>query len=521
MPSFTGQLRSGLRYFFTEQLMAGFAGGLNLRDAPTELKPTESPNCWNVTLDERGGVVKRLGYTKWNASAVGNKIQDSYYSQLTGLLFWYSPADGKLYSDPGTGVLTLRHTFTSGSRVSLVDFAGKVYTSHPVDGLYESADGVTWAATSKGAHTTDIPKGSLCAVWQNKLWIAGDPGNITRVWFSAPGDATDWDSGDNGGSVDVREKDDSAIVALHGGTGFDFQATPGLLVFKRDSMYRINDSDTGSYQTVDSNVGAASKNAIVDLFGEAIFVSRRGIYMTKKVTAAVAACEQLLPLWDPDSSDDTSMSNWCAGYNGDRVYFSIQRIGASSNDLAITFAPLYGWATTGSNAMSCYQTRTGTQSEILIGSSPSVAGQLYKLNDGGSDDGTDIQSWFETRWYQVTNGHEARMNLARFLMRGQDLTITVFKNFEESGVEETLSSSNADFLWNGTTWGGGQWNGVSIEDYISFFPRNVGRAFKIRIDETSSLTYTTPDLLDSGASLVVGGWALYGIETQYATLGLS
>lgn len=46
--------------------MEGFAGGLNLRDAPTELKPTESPSAWNVTLDERGGVVKRLGYTKWN-----------------------------------------------------------------------------------------------------------------------------------------------------------------------------------------------------------------------------------------------------------------------------------------------------------------------------------------------------------------------------------------------------------------------------------------------------------------------
>ena len=64
----TGQTRQGLRYFFREQLMQGFAGGLNLRDAPTELKPTESPNAWNVTLDERGGVVKRLGYAKWNTS---------------------------------------------------------------------------------------------------------------------------------------------------------------------------------------------------------------------------------------------------------------------------------------------------------------------------------------------------------------------------------------------------------------------------------------------------------------------
>ena len=69
--SILSQTRTGLRYFFREQLMQGFQGGLNLRDAPTELKPSESPSAWNVTLDERGGVVKRLGYTSWGSVGGG------------------------------------------------------------------------------------------------------------------------------------------------------------------------------------------------------------------------------------------------------------------------------------------------------------------------------------------------------------------------------------------------------------------------------------------------------------------
>ena len=502
--------------------MQGFAGGLNLRDAPTELKPSESPSCWNVTLDERGGVVKRLGYAKWNASAAAHLMQDGYYSLLMNLLYWYSPADGKLYSDPGTGVLTLRHTFTAGSRISLVDFAGAVYASHPVDGLFNSTNGTTWNAVSKGGHSTAIPVGSLLAVWQNKLWIAGDPSHINRLYYSAPGDATDWDPVDDGGSVDVREKDDAPIIALHGGSGYDYSSLPGLFVFKNDSLYRVQDSSTGAYVTIDTKIGAAGKNSVSDLYGELIFISRRGIYQTKKLAAVVAVAEQVLPLFDPASLDDTTMANWCAGYWGDRIYFSMQRAGASGNDIALEYAPLYGWVVAGSNAMGLYLSRTGTQAEVLIGASPTVTGQMYQINTGGKDDTAAITSWYETRWFQVLNGHNARMNLARLLFRGTAISVTFREDFAESGgYTQTLTSETAAFQWDNTTWGGGMWNADTVEDYGEIRPRQVARAFKIRIDEASTLTYSSPQLLATGVAPTSGAWALYSIETQYAPLGLS
>jgi len=524
MPSIISQTRQGLRYFFNERLMAGFAGGLNLRDAPTELKPNESPNAWNVTLDERGGVVKRLGYSKWNASAADHVFVDSYYSLLFGLMYWFSPADGKLYKDSG-GTLTSVKTFSEvGHRVSLVDFAGDVYVVHPVDGLFASSDGSTFSAVTKGTHTNSIPTGDLLAVWQNKLWIASSADNTIN--FSAPGDATDWDSADGGGTVDVREKDDAPIVALHGGSGIDFQTEPGLFVFKRDSLYRIVDSSTGSYLAIDGSIGAASKNAVTSLYGELIFISRRGIYQTKKLASIVPVAEQILPLFDPSSTDDTKLDNFCAGYLGDRVYFSITLQGSSVNNLALEYSPLYGWVVAGSNAMGCYQTKTGNSAELIVGASPSVNGQLYKLFDGGSDDGTDIASWYETRWFEESNGHQARLQTARCLFRGSSVAVSCYVDFgDNSNWSDTLNSATGGGIYGIATYStdgtGGLYGGSAQEAYTTEFPRIIGRAFKFRFDETSSATYSRPAILDSGATLVTGAWALYSIETQYGPLGLA
>ena len=529
----TSSLRKGLRYFFTERLLTGFGGGLNLRDAATELKPNESPNCWNVTLDERGGVAKRLGYQKWNASAVTNLIQDSYFSTLTGFLYWYSPTDGKLYSDPGTGVLTLRHTFTTGYSLSLVDFAGSVIAAHGKDGLYSSTNGTTFTAVT--ATSGSAPTGFVVAVWQNKLWVVesdsatGTNLNKNTIAFSAAGDFTKWASADGGGTIDIREKDDAPVIALIGGPGNDLQSQPGLFVFKTDSTYRIYDSTTGAYMTVDPIVGAASKKSVVALFGELFILSRRGLYATKKLATLVPIAEQLYPLFDPSQLADRTLPNWCAGYKGDRVYFSMATAasgaGTGVNDLAIEYAPLYGWAVVGSNAMGCYQPLTASGSalaslssnvdeETLLGASPSVAGQVYELGKTGADDGTAIQSWFESRWFEVSNGHQARLNLMRTACRGA-FTMTVWTDF--ASVEDSVAASTQSVS---TTSG-------LVEDYVESRPFRIGRAFKLRVDETSTLTFTNKQLFpkvagtDSGSGFVAGAWALYSTDCQFAPLGLS
>ena len=516
-PSLTSQLRTGLRYFYGESKLVGFAGGLNLRDAPTELAANESPNLWNVTLDERGGVVKRLGLAKWNASAAANLITYGYSSKVTGKILWYSQADGKLYSDPATGTLTLRRTWTSGYSIQIVDFAGSVYAIHPIDGLYVSTDGVTWTAVV--AATGSAPVGSLICVWQNKLFCAGDPAHTLRITWCAPGDSTKWAGADGGGTNDIREKDDTAIVALLGGSGFDFQTKPSLLVFKARSFYRVTDSTTGAYVTIDAAAGCAGPNCLATYLGKVYFLSTAGVFETTGMSEAVLISGKLQPMFSPSALDYSKASSFCAGAAGDRIVFSVTRQGASANDLKLELVVPFLAFSAGSDAMGCYVTYR-TNAETLIGASPTSAGQLYTVGSGGSDDGTAITSWFETHTFEPHGGHQARVQQIAVQGRGTFTIKTMMDYTTSGGTAATIAITNSGFTWGVGLWGTGVWGGQSAENYALTQPRTVGRTVRYRVDETSSLTTNAPKQLDSGPAVTVGAWALYGIDTRYAPLGI-
>src|SRR5262245_41936232 len=103
---------AGQRYrpTYADVHIGDFSGGLNVRDALTELALNETPDCMNVVLDERGGVGKRLGYVRWNTTAVANPVTYGYESDVCNCILWYSQADGNLYRDLN-GTLTVVTTF--------------------------------------------------------------------------------------------------------------------------------------------------------------------------------------------------------------------------------------------------------------------------------------------------------------------------------------------------------------------------------------------------------------------------
>lgn len=498
-----------------------FSGGLNLRDQQSELAPNESPNLWNVVIDERGGVAERLGYQKWNAAAAANIFTTIYYSRVADKILWYSATDGKLYSDPGTGALTLRRTWTTGSNISIADFAGKVYASHPVDGLYSSSDGVTWTVVT--AASGSVPKGDLLAVWQNKIWVAGDPAAKTRLYFSAAGDATKWDATDGAGSNDLREGRDAEapIVALFGATGADFQANPSLLAFKNTSAHRVIDSSTGAYQTIDAANGAAGKDAVTTAYGRIYTVSTLGCFETDGQSPLIPISSKIDPLFAPGAINWTLQSTFCAGTQGGRVVrFSIARANASNNDLTLVYQPLFKAFTVQSDAMRCYASYPKTD-DVLLGSSPSVAGQAYKLNVGGSDDGTAITSWFFSRVFEPLGGIELRVQHVLVRLAG-NMNMQVIPNYLSSGKSYPLSgTSGTGFVWGTGVWDTDAWgDGGTPEGYDPVWPRLFAQAVQFRFDQTSSATRSGKQILDGTYQPTVGSWALYGINADSSQLSI-
>lgn len=491
-----------------------FDGGLNLRDAQSELAGNESPDMSNVTLDERGGIAKRLGYVKDNSSP--------YNASLVQNLFYWASGQNKItqsgaavFKDSSTVAFK---TFTTSARVGFADFIGKLYMIHPIDGLF-SYDGTTVAAIAAG------PKGTCLAPWQNKLFASGDPANKPRVICSGRGDPLDWTIGGAGGANynDLREKDSETVVCLSGAAGIDISGRPGLLAFKNESSYRIYDSATLAYQTIDPTIGAASALAVVNLFGRSIVLSQRGIFWTDGVSGLRPAGEKLEPLWDQAQIAYDKLDLFCAGARGDRVYFSLPRAGATANNLALEYHPLQGWITSNSNAMSCYSTYA-KQTQRLLGGSPTVNGQTYELLRGGSDDGVAIHSYFQTPWFEPSAGILSRLRKLAIEGRG-NFTLYTKKDYDTGvGSADPVTISRGGFTWNapGSTWNapGVKWGPSAYEAFADppLLSLGTARAVSFRIDETSSIVTSGPALL-GGAAPSVGAWGLYGLDLYFVTLG--
>src|SRR5215831_13460896 len=268
-PSAIQILRTGLKYYYGETALQDFSGGWNVRDAAAQLAGNESPDCYNITLDERGGMAKRLGYVKSNPTPYQSALVSNEYYWPSGQNK-ITQCGAKLYKDDST---TEFKTFTTSERCGMCDFKGLLIFIHPTDGLFKY-DGATVTALAAG------PKGSTITAWQNILWAAGDPAQPPRVYFCAIGDETSW-PGTN--FVDLREKDTEPVVCLTGASGVDVSGRPGLLAFKRRSTYRIFSSSTGQFQTLDTAVGAASAIAVVNGFQRTVALGATGIFWTDGV----------------------------------------------------------------------------------------------------------------------------------------------------------------------------------------------------------------------------------------------
>lgn len=486
-----------------------FSGGPNQRDAWSELAPNESLDAWNITFDERGGVSSRLGYAKDNGTAFsGGVVQNQFWSSL--LAAKITQAGPSLYL--GT-TNTVRKTFTTSELVTFAEMNSLVVACHPTDGLFTSADGITWTAVAD----PDAPKGTCVAVWQNKVYVGQTTGKVS---WSAAGDATNWVATDFN---KLWEKDQQAIVALHIGSGQDILGKPGLLCFKQESVYRINDSTSGAYTTVDATVGAAGALAVVGVGPKVIALSKRGLFWWREDQAGmVNASDRLQPLWKPDQLNFGKLALWAAGRKGNRAVFSLTRSGSSANDLSLEYHPDQNWVAPRSDAMSCYATSTGG-GEITYGGSPTVSGQTYQLDSGGSDDGSAIAFRFQTRWLELNGGFQASVWQARIHGRGAG-TLNVRRDFASAGGDTqpfdlTGSLNKYD---TGLHYDTGVTYAIpAFQLTQAFYSIGLCRQFSLIFTGSSTLTATGPQLLGAGTAPVVGYFGLYGIEWLYVQLGLS
>lgn len=503
------------RIFQKEVALANFAGGLNLRDAPTELANNETPDCMNITLTEIGGVQKRLGYVKKNLApfTTGSAPQNLFYWKTGGVEFTQCGPD--IFKDNGA---TSVHTFSTAARVGFAEFAGSVWAIHPIDGIYSSTDGVSWGAVSGS------PKGSFLEPWQNRLTAGGDPSNPPRLYASAIGDATDWTTtSGHGWTNDIREHDSAILVAAKAASGVDIAGKPGMLVFKNGTTYRVNDPDTGAYQTIDTSVGAASAISVVSLFELTFVLHQTGIYVTNGTSALTLLSGQLQPLFTPAGIAYDQAALFCAGISGadNRVHFSMPRAGSTANDLHLELhANLkLPWIVPHTDAAACYASYTMNGEQLHAGS-PTVVGQVYEMGIGGSDDGADISCYYQTKWLAPAGGIESRLRRLRVFGRGVfDLYVKTDFDIGPGALNQVVLASGG-MVWGVDSWGEANWGPTAFEDYQDFWALGHGTYVAFRLEETSGYTAYEPPLLGTGVSPTVGSFAMFSFILQFIELSL-
>jgi hypothetical protein len=572
--------RTTRRMWPRELGLGDFSGGLNLRDAPTELANNESPDLSNVTLDERGGLAKRLGYRKKNPAVytTASPPQNLFEWKFGGTDV--TQCGTQLFRDDTVAAVK---TFSTSGRCGFAEFGSAVYAIHPVDGVYKSTDAITWT------HILGSPKGNILAVWQTRMFAAGDTDQTERLYACAINDPLDWaatanrtgsdmavtngsttvtsasaafTSGDvgkvitvgagtyriagvsglttatldavyagvdatgvawamagDGWTNDIREGNETAIVAVTGASGVDIVGRPGLLVYKRRSCHRVYDSTAGAYITIDPAVGAASPLAVVNAVDRTIAISERGIFWTDGNGPLQLASHKLQRLFASDMVALDQLDLWCAGAKSDRVYFSLPRAGSTVNDLKIEYHPQQGWFVTGSDAVSCYATDT-QDTEKLYGGSPTVAGQVYEMGVGGTDDGADITARYQTKWIAPSGGMECQFTRVRVFGRGVFDLYTKIDFDTGDGDLEQLTLSGGALVWDVGLWDVGEWGPANYEDQADLNSLGQGTHISFVFRETSSVTASAPPLLGVGAAPEVGAFAVYGLDLQFVPIGV-
>jgi hypothetical protein len=528
---------AAIRGYIIPLVVKNFTGGLNLRDSPSEIADNETPSCENITINARGGVVKRLGLKRLGAAGGTNAptlpMVNIFYWQSAGKFVVQDQLIIKTTTD-FTNYTTI-YTMSSLKICTFVDFLGKLVMAIPSDGIV-IWDGATATMAHKGhfvgttwtddGPTTIRPTG--IAAWQNKVWVIQGP----TFYASQQGDPTKW--AEAADTNTVYEKDSLPLTAIGGGQGMDISGRSGLLIFKADSTYRINESRStvidpstssptvlfGTYSTLHNRAGAAGPLAVTTAAtGQVCFICQRGIFITDGVNAPIYASEKLEPFFTDDELNyaPNAVRMWSAGTFEDRVVFSVTRGSSTSNNYTLEYRPSQGWIVPHSFGCTAYTENLSNQ-KSLYGLS-STFSKVFDVFKTGADDGAAITARWQSRWFEPFAGYKFRMRQMRLTGRGTFSFYTKDDFIQGYGTISNFSAITPGSVWGTATWGVGIWGPDPVEAYQDFWSLGVAKSVSFEVVETSTISAFSHPLNDSGTVQEIGSFALYGIKLDTVRLG--
>ena len=294
-----------------------FTGGLNLRADQFNIGFNESPALLNVSVDPRGGVRRRNGVKRINATAPATddeiiKLMTHYESDDnnivaatkaasgTGLISFYRMAydgsdmnfSGPLESSgdvfgfkdqvPSSATFNGKTYFSNGGYVYNID-TGAIQPNSAFSwtGGTDDTAGYTQAFDGTSGH---FPMARYISTWQDRMFAAyiNETDGSNRIRWSSAGDPTTWAAADYI-DVDTGEDGDFITAIIPDGTR--------LLIFKQNSVYQITGfgSETFQLRNITRTVGNRDGcQPVAGTMGVFFWYGEEGIYVLNQQSLAWA-----------------------------------------------------------------------------------------------------------------------------------------------------------------------------------------------------------------------------------------
>jgi hypothetical protein len=489
----------------------GFGGGVNLRDAPTQLAADEATAILEVLLDERGGATKRLGSTSLINLGATPLMLSGYVFYRAGV----TPEiiahfdDGTIRTTSNLSSWTTRATSKSTTAPFAYEtFNGKVYMTNGVD------DYCSWNGTTFTVYST-LPKGKTLRLWRDTMWVSGVTAQPDRVYVSDPGNAEVFGAL---AFVDVAKGDGDGVTCLD----TDGQV---LIVFKGKRTFQIVDPVSLANRLIDPAKGCEGHFAVAHFDGTIYFLARQGICIYLGDQPSVVVSDRVGPVFAPDVLDFGKL-NLAWGFST-QEFLGFILFNVVGTTFQVVHYPRYEkkpFTFLKVPARTWLTLRGASTEQHFIGHMSS--GKLLEtlVINIGTDDGVVIQSYIELGWTAL-----GKPNIKKYLRRirtvGRGTPYMEIKTDFEAGDGRTFlldMALPAGDTWNpAETWGVGTWGGLvqSTED-ADIHPDLYGRFFSLRLIDAD--TGTNVKLLDVAGSQVfrsVGQWACFSIVAHAILMG--
>ena len=233
-----------------------FSGGLNTSVNGLLIQENESPSLQNVVLDQTGGITRREGYIKRNASsAIGGGSQD------VNAVYQLEQSDGDRYCvafSSTTGYSSTDACQTFSAFVSSLTLNNDVNCDSAEDALFcvNGQYNMKFDGSNDTSFTSNPSSLKYIRVHRNYCFASGNSTNPSRLYWSNLGDCDTWAATTD--FVDVAPNDGDVVVGI-GEPIFDM-----LPIYKKFSTWVLKGNSSLNFELVNVNkaIGAVNHRAI-------------------------------------------------------------------------------------------------------------------------------------------------------------------------------------------------------------------------------------------------------------------